>query len=135
MSKKKRRRKNNRDKKVFNKNLLIKEEIEARKEIEAKVAEKESLQQEEIVSKDDAKLKLNEKIKDKKVIFSSEIAKGKEIKNNLSLNMRKIYQKILFNLKKWNNIFCTGMTCKTNLKRDIIIMVAVLIAVIFLVKN
>lgn len=40
--------------------------------------------------------------------------------------MRKI-KTIATRLQKWNHIFCTGMTCKTNLKRDVIIISAMII--------
>ncbi len=54
---------------------------------------------------------------------------GKEIVGKA----RRLYLKAGLTLKKWNNIFCTGMTCQANLKRDgIIITVAILVAATFL---
>lgn len=59
-----------------------------------------------------------------KIIFKRKEATGK---------IKILYLKIVGFLKKWNNIFCTGMTCRVNIKRDIIITgVAILVAVIFL---
>lgn len=43
------------------------------------------------------------------------------------------FEKSTLTFKKWNNIFCTGMTCQANIKRDIAItVVAILVAAIFL---
>lgn len=36
-------------------------------------------------------------------------------------------EKIIQNLKKWNKLFCSGMVCRTNLKRDIIIILTAII--------
>lgn len=57
----------------------------------------------------------------------------KEWQEKFLANVKVSYQKMIATLKKWNNIFCTRMTCKTNIKRDAnIILVVILIAVIFL---
>lgn len=43
------------------------------------------------------------------------------------------FLKSTLNLKKMNNIFCTSMTCRANIKRDVVITgVAILVAAIFL---
>ncbi len=44
-------------------------------------------------------------------------------KENIDKAMKKYYKKIGSTLKRWNNIFCTGISCKTNAKRDIVIII------------
>jgi len=90
------------------------------------------------------KNKKNKKFKNviepKKLIYS-ELAQNnfknvkelRELRGKFLTNFKVLYQKVIVTLKKWNNIFCTRMTCKANIKRDVnIILVVVLILVIFL---
>jgi hypothetical protein len=77
--------------------------------------------------------KLNKWRKDLK-FFSAELSKrtthtaGKVVEK-----IKSFYLRLLPTFKKWNNIFCTGMTCQTNLRRDIIVIsIAILVAAIFL---
>jgi hypothetical protein len=44
-------------------------------------------------------------------------------------------KKILKKLKKWNRLFCQGMVCKTNLKRDIFVVLGAIIVSIFLISG
>jgi len=121
MSKKERRKKNNRAKKVFNKDLLIKERHNALSEfeIENKLADLEN------------KNEVNGKSMGKVVDISKDGLKSNKKNNSVSFSY-----KFFVRLRKWNNIFCTGMTCKTNLKRDfIIISWAIFILGIFLGIN
>lgn len=133
MSKKKRRKKNNKFKKDFNKNLLALDEIEARREIESN---KSGLGEDDSVLK-----KVNKSIKPKpdKDTFKKESPKKKDEELTSSveeLSGQDYFNRVILTLKKWNNIFCTGMTCKTNLKRDLIIIaVAIGLAILFLWVN
>ena len=118
MSKKKRRKKNNQSKKVFNKNLLIKEEIEARKEIELERGQAYI----ELRKKDLKNKKKNNKRKSEGLInlgFSPEI---KEAFINRAASF-----------KKWKDIIWSKLIDQKNLKRDVVIIFLVILgALIFL---
>jgi hypothetical protein len=44
-------------------------------------------------------------------------------------------KKLSATLKKWNNIFCQGMVCKNNLRRDIFIILLVIISSVALISS
>ncbi|MFZ2154112.1 MAG: hypothetical protein WAV16_02665 [Candidatus Moraniibacteriota bacterium] len=85
-----------------------------------------------------AKEKLVNKGWEVKKNFVARLTVAQEFLRNMMIKERlnSFYQKTKVTLKKWNNIFCTGMVCETNLKRDIgIVSVAILVAVVFLVMG
>ncbi|MFA6183668.1 MAG: hypothetical protein WC682_01035 [Parcubacteria group bacterium] len=178
MSKRKKHKKTNKLKNVFNQEIINggerkieekeineniwKESIEEVKKWKNSFLDKikkQSLQGDEIKEEETFKEKSTKKLKELQNIFLGKIKDRKNIKekdeevkdkkeldtnkefdkefsnfeNNLFLEVKDYYQKAILVLKKWNNIFCTGMTCRVNLKRDIIIIsVAILVAAIFL---
>ncbi|MDX9913130.1 MAG: hypothetical protein RBS77_00950 [Candidatus Moranbacteria bacterium] len=84
-------------------------------------------------SRDRLVRKNNKKAKNLK-IFLAKIHKSMNVRWEDFINKaEKTFSKSILNLKKVNNIFCAGMTCRANIKRDIIITgVAILVAAIFL---
>ncbi len=50
--------------------------------------------------------------------------------------MKRYYKKTISTFKKWNRIFCSGIVCRVNVKRDVlIVMLAVIIATVILGAN
>lgn len=108
MSKKEKRRKNNRAKKIFDKSLLIEERQDALQELEItkKIRDKEEEKESNLEKNIEPRETNVDKTKDRKKLDKT----------------KNVYDKFLIKLKKWNNIFCTGMTCRVNLKRDFFII-------------
>lgn len=117
MSKKKKSRKIKKFKNIF------KKDIDARNVRKAEIIE----------DGDNFKIKFKEKMNKLKDTISEKNKNIKEWQANFIAKLRVYFKKIGLNFKKWNNIFCTGMTCRTNIKRDaVIISVAILVAAFFL---
>lgn len=128
MSKKKRRKKNNQSKKVFNKNLLIKEEIEARKEIEL---ERGQAKERYLARKAEKKLKKKLKLKNKK---KKNKRKSEGLINlGFSPEIKEAFINRAASFKKWKDIIWSKLIDQKNLKRDIVIIFLVILgALIFL---
>ncbi|KKP69232.1 MAG: hypothetical protein UR66_C0001G0114 [Candidatus Moranbacteria bacterium GW2011_GWE1_35_17] len=68
------------------------------------------------------KKEISQKFKRLRYLFLDIARKIKTKQRKISGKMMAFYQKTIPTLKKWNNIFCTGMVCKTNIKRDVYII-------------
>lgn len=129
MSKKKRRKKNNQSKKVFNKNLLIKEEIEARKEIEL---ERGQAKERYLARKAEKKLKKKLKLKNKK---KNNKRKSEGLINlGFSPEIKEAFINRAASFKKWKDIIWSKLIDQKNLKRDIVIIFLVIIGVLVLLS-
>ncbi|EKE21934.1 MAG: hypothetical protein ACD_7C00088G0003 [uncultured bacterium] len=99
-----------------------------------KIFNKENIKIEKIKSEKSWGEEINKKLKGLGYFFSDISKKIKAKQEKICDRSRAIYRKVIPTLRKWNNIFCTGMACQTNIKRDMyIIVTAIFIAAVTLI--
>lgn len=82
----------------------------------------------------------NNKSEEVKKLFKKEainiLSFIKNKKNDSLVGIKKICKKIIFATRESGNFFCVGMTCKTNIRRDVIIIgFTIVFAIIFLLTG
>lgn len=82
-----------------------------------------SIKSEEAESRNNPIIDFKEKMKNFKFKRGSFLQNKKEYSNKFISAIKTYYKKLVLILKKWNSVFYAGMTCKDNLRRDVIILI------------